>query len=49
MLKIEKPRLVHISTRFSEEEAGALRKVARKNKTSVSKLIRAVLKQYLDV
>ena len=47
MLEIEKARLIHISTRFSEQEAGALRKEAKKRKVPVSKLIRAIVKQYL--
>jgi len=48
MLNIEKPKSIHISTRFSEEESGALRKEAKKRKTNLSKLIRAIVRQYLD-
>lgn len=48
MLKIEKPKSVHISTRFSEEEASALRKKAKELKTKPSKIIRAVVVQFLN-
>jgi len=48
MLDIERPKMKHISTRFSEEESVALFKEAKERKTSVSKLIRAIIKQYLN-